>query len=100
MSFDILPGNSVIVVAGHSTAPPALLLAQLLTSAGLPAGALNVLTGSDMTLGAKVAHNPNVSYVTYAGNKQVRACARVFSEVRIPVKKSIFPSVSGRSDAV
>jgi len=61
----------VIVVPGHSCAPPALLLAQLFTGAGLPVGALNVLTGSDVMLGAKVAQNPNVSYVAYSGNKQV-----------------------------
>ncbi|GLD61166.1 aldehyde dehydrogenase family 16 member A1 [Lates japonicus] len=63
-------GNSVIIVPGRTTTPPALLLAQLFTSAGLPAGALNVLTGSDMLLGAKVAQNQSISYVTYSGNKQ------------------------------
>ncbi|XP_071330806.1 aldehyde dehydrogenase family 16 member A1 [Trachinotus anak] len=63
-------GNSVIIVPGRSTAPPALLLAQLFMAAGLPAGALNVLTGSDMSLGVKVAQNPSISYVTYSGNKQ------------------------------
>ncbi|XP_068434018.1 aldehyde dehydrogenase family 16 member A1 [Clinocottus analis] len=63
-------GNSVIVVPGRSSAPPALLLAQLFTGAGLPAGALNVLTGSDMSLCARVAQNASVGYVTYSGNKQ------------------------------
>ncbi|KAM3864281.1 aldehyde dehydrogenase family 16 member A1 [Diretmus argenteus] len=63
-------GNSVVVVPGRSTAPPALLLAQLFMEAGLPAGALNVLTGSDVSLGAKVAQNHSISYVTYSGNKQ------------------------------
>ncbi|KAK5856811.1 hypothetical protein PBY51_008381 [Eleginops maclovinus] len=63
-------GNSVIVVPGLRTAAPALLLAQLFTAAGLPAGALNVLTGSDPSLGATVAANPSISYVTYSGNKQ------------------------------
>uniref|UniRef100_G3NRB2 Aldehyde dehydrogenase domain-containing protein n=1 Tax=Gasterosteus aculeatus aculeatus TaxID=481459 RepID=G3NRB2_GASAC len=62
-------GNSLIVVPGRSSAPPVLLLAQLFTGAGLPAGALNVLTGSDMQLGAKVAQSANVSYVSYSGNK-------------------------------
>ena len=62
------------MVPGQSTAPPALLLAQLFMGAGLPAGALNVLTGSDMSLGAKVAQNPNISYITYSGNKRV--CVR------------------------
>ncbi|TMS15536.1 Aldehyde dehydrogenase family 16 member A1 [Larimichthys crocea] len=63
-------GNSVIVVPGRSTAPPALLLAQLFIGAGLPAGALNILTGSNVSLGAKVAQSPSISYVTYCGNKQ------------------------------
>ncbi|XP_040917548.1 aldehyde dehydrogenase family 16 member A1 isoform X2 [Toxotes jaculatrix] len=74
LMFKVLPalaiGNSVIVVPGLSTAPPLLLLAQLFMSAGLPAGALNVLTGSDVSLGAKVAQNPGISHVTYSGNKQ------------------------------
>ncbi|XP_076609675.1 aldehyde dehydrogenase family 16 member A1 [Chaetodon auriga] len=63
-------GNSVIVVPGRSNAPPVLLLAQLFVAAGLPPGALNVLTGSDVSLGAKVAQSPSISYVTYSGNKQ------------------------------
>lgn len=63
-------GNSVIVVPGRSTSPPALLLGQLFMSAGFPAGAFNVVTGCDMTLGAKVAQNASISYVTYSGNKQ------------------------------
>lgn len=63
-------GNSVIIVPGHSNGPPALLLAQLFVGAGLPAGALNVVTGSDVSLGAKVAQSPSISYVTYSGNKQ------------------------------
>lgn len=63
-------GNSVVVVPGQSTAPPVLLLAQLFTGAGLPAGALNVLTGSDITLGVKVSQNHSISYVNYSGNKE------------------------------
>ncbi|CAN9505151.1 unnamed protein product [Ophioblennius macclurei] len=63
-------GNSVIVVPGQSCGPPTLLLAHLFSGAGLPAGALNVLTGSDATLGAKVAQSHGVGYVAYSGNKQ------------------------------
>ncbi|XP_051242816.1 aldehyde dehydrogenase family 16 member A1 [Dicentrarchus labrax] len=63
-------GNSVIIVPGRSSTPAVLLLAQLFMGAGLPAGALNVLTGSDMSLGAKVAESPSISYVAYSGNKQ------------------------------
>lgn len=82
-------GNSVVVVPGQSTAPPVLLLAQLFTGAGLPAGALNVLTGSDMTLGAKVAQSHNISYITYCGNKQdgVALC-KTTAGVGVPVSVS------------
>lgn len=61
----------MVVVPGRTKAPPALLLAQLGIAAGLPAGTLNVLTGSDISLGSKVAQSPCISYVTYSGNKQV-----------------------------
>ncbi|KAM9783853.1 aldehyde dehydrogenase family 16 member A1 [Syngnathus typhle] len=69
-------GNSVIVAPGQCTAPPALLLAQLFRSAGLPAGVLSVLTGTDMSLASDVAKNSSISYVTYSGNKQdaVKLC--------------------------
>ena len=64
-------GNTVVVVPGMPTAPPSLLLAQLFGEAGLPVGVLNVITGSDVSLGAKVAQNPNMAYMTFTGNKQV-----------------------------
>ncbi|XP_069381084.1 aldehyde dehydrogenase family 16 member A1 [Paralichthys olivaceus] len=85
-------GNSVIIVPGRSTAPPALLLAQLFISAGLPVGALNVLTGSDTLLGATVAQNPCINYVTYCGNKQdgVMLC-KATAGMGVPV--SVFPCI-------
>ncbi|XP_061604523.1 aldehyde dehydrogenase family 16 member A1 isoform X1 [Phyllopteryx taeniolatus] len=69
-------GNSVILVPGQSTAPAALLLAQLFVGARLPAGALSVLTGSDMSMAADVAQNASISYVTYSGSKEdgVKLC--------------------------
>ncbi|XP_063046894.1 aldehyde dehydrogenase family 16 member A1 [Engraulis encrasicolus] len=63
-------GNTVVLVPGTPTAPPALLLAQLFGEAGLPAGVLNVITGSDASLGAKVAQNSNMAYVTFTGTRQ------------------------------
>ncbi|XP_072549795.1 aldehyde dehydrogenase family 16 member A1 [Salminus brasiliensis] len=62
-------GNAVIVVPGAKLAPPALLLAQLFMEAGLPAGALSVVTG-DASVGAKVAQNCQISYLTYSGSQQ------------------------------
>ncbi|XP_056157937.1 aldehyde dehydrogenase family 16 member A1 [Lampris incognitus] len=83
-------GNSVVVVPGLSIAPPALLLAQLFMEAGLPVGALNVLTGSDASVIAKVIQSPAVSYVTYSGNKQdgVTLC-KATAGMGVPVSLSV-----------
>ncbi|XP_036445459.1 aldehyde dehydrogenase family 16 member A1 isoform X2 [Colossoma macropomum] len=62
-------GNVVIVVPGVKLAPPALLLAQLFMEAGLPAGVLSVVTG-DASVGARVAQNNQISYLTYSGSQQ------------------------------
>ncbi|XP_057717220.1 aldehyde dehydrogenase family 16 member A1 [Corythoichthys intestinalis] len=96
LMLKILPalamGNSVIVVPGQSTAPPALLLAQLFMSSGLPAGALNVLTGNDVSLAADVAKNSRISYVTYSGNKQdgINLC-KATAGMGVPV--SVTPNI-------
>uniref|UniRef100_H3D0P4 Aldehyde dehydrogenase 16 family, member A1 n=1 Tax=Tetraodon nigroviridis TaxID=99883 RepID=H3D0P4_TETNG len=82
-------GNSVVVVPGRAKAPPCLLLAQLVLAAGLPAGALNVLTGSDSSLGAKVAQNPSISYVTYSGNKNGALLCEAAAGWGIPVSVSV-----------
>uniref|UniRef100_A0A3P9JC60 Aldehyde dehydrogenase 16 family, member A1 n=1 Tax=Oryzias latipes TaxID=8090 RepID=A0A3P9JC60_ORYLA len=85
-------GNAVIVVPGRSVAPPALLLAQLFSGAGLPAGVLNVLTGSDVTLGVKVAQNPSICYVTYSGSKP-DGLALVQASAGMGVPVSVSPCV-------
>uniref|UniRef100_A0A3P9LGL5 Aldehyde dehydrogenase 16 family, member A1 n=1 Tax=Oryzias latipes TaxID=8090 RepID=A0A3P9LGL5_ORYLA len=85
-------GNAVIVVPGRSVAPPALLLAQLFSGAGLPAGVLNVLTGSDVTLGVNVAQNPSICYVTYSGSKP-DGLALVQASAGMGVSVSVSPCV-------
>ncbi|XP_061893009.1 aldehyde dehydrogenase family 16 member A1-like [Entelurus aequoreus] len=85
-------GNAVIIVPGQCTAAPMLLLSQLFMAAGIPAGALSVLTGSDISLAADVAINPNISYVTYSGNKQdgMKLC-KATAGMGVPV--SVTPTI-------
>lgn len=75
LTWNCFIGNAVIVVPGVKMAPPTLLLAQLLMEAGLPAGVLNVVTGSG-SVRVRVAQNSQIGYVTYSGNKQVWGVAR------------------------
>ncbi|CAL8264516.1 unnamed protein product [Gadus morhua 'NCC'] len=85
-------GNAVMVVPGRVAAPSALLLAQLFTEAGLPAGALNVLPGDPVSLGAIVAQSPTVNSVTYCGNKQDGA-ALCKATAGLGVAVSVSPAV-------
>uniref|UniRef100_A0A8C2DNJ5 Aldehyde dehydrogenase 16 family, member A1 n=2 Tax=Cyprinus carpio TaxID=7962 RepID=A0A8C2DNJ5_CYPCA len=83
-------GNAVIVVPGKTTALPALLLAQLFMEAGIPAGVLNVVTGSEASLGAKVAQNPQVNYLTYSGRQQTgEALAKAVAGWGVPMSFSL-----------
>ncbi|KAL2101125.1 hypothetical protein ACEWY4_002886 [Coilia grayii] len=83
-------GNTVVVVPGMPTAPSSLLLAQLFGEAGLPAGVLNVITGSDVSLGAKVAQNSNTAYVTFTGTRQDgEALCRQTAGWGVPVSVSL-----------
>lgn len=83
-------GNAVIVVPGKTTALPALLLAQLFLEAGIPAGVLNVVTGSEASLGAKVAQNPQVNYLTYSGRQQTgEALAKAVAGWGVPMSFSL-----------
>uniref|UniRef100_A0A672ZKV5 Aldehyde dehydrogenase family 16 member A1-like n=1 Tax=Sphaeramia orbicularis TaxID=375764 RepID=A0A672ZKV5_9TELE len=83
-------GNSVIVIPGRSTAPAALLFAQLFMGVGPPAGVLNVLTGNDITLGARVAQSESINYMSYSGNKQCASVVcRATAGVGVPVSVSV-----------
>lgn len=86
-------GNAVIVVPGKTTTLPALLLAQLFMEAGIPAGVLNVVTGSEASLAAKLAQNPQVNYLTYCGCKQTgEAVAKAVAGWGVPMSFSLSQS--------
>lgn len=86
-------GNAVIVVPGGTTSLPALLLAQLFMEAGIPAGVLNVVTGSESSLGVKVAQNPHVNYLTYSGCKKTgEALSKASAGCGVPMSFSFLLS--------
>uniref|UniRef100_A0AAY4CYK6 Aldehyde dehydrogenase domain-containing protein n=1 Tax=Denticeps clupeoides TaxID=299321 RepID=A0AAY4CYK6_9TELE len=96
MWLKVLPalamGNSVVLVSGPQMAPPSLLLAELCAEAGLPAGALNVLSGSDVSLAGKVVASTGISFLTYCGNKQDgEALCRQTAGWCVPVALSTSP---------
>jgi glyceraldehyde-3-phosphate dehydrogenase (NADP+) len=60
-------GNAVVIKPSSATPLSALRFAADLIAAGLPAGRLNVVTGSGETLGPALVADPRVRVVTFTG---------------------------------
>ncbi len=66
----LLAGNSVIVKPPSADPLPALLMTKIMAAAGIPAGALSVITGRG-ALGGYIAESPLIDMVTFTGSTSV-----------------------------
>lgn len=64
-------GNTVIHKPASATPVTALLLARLFLDAGLPPGALNVITGPGGAIGDFLVEHPDIRMVTFTGSAEV-----------------------------
>ncbi len=81
-------GNTIIVKPAQLTPLSVLLLADILTEAGLPAGVMSVLTGPGATVGDALVTHPLVSKVSFTGSTEVgtnimRLCATNITRVSL-----------------
>lgn len=67
----IASGNTVVLKPASQTPLSALFLAELLEQSGLPAGALNVVTGSGRLVGEKIVTDSRVKMITFTGSPDV-----------------------------
>ncbi|WP_050184152.1 aldehyde dehydrogenase family protein [Domibacillus robiginosus] len=72
----IAAGNSVVLKPAQQTPLSALFLAELLEEAGLPAGALNVVTGNGAIVGDKIVTDSRINMVTFTGSPGVGTTIR------------------------
>ena len=68
MAPALAAGNAVVLKPASTTPLTALALARCFTDAGLPDGALSVLTGPGGTLGDALVSDPRVRKVTFTGS--------------------------------
>ncbi|MDP8992967.1 MAG: aldehyde dehydrogenase family protein [Actinomycetota bacterium] len=61
-------GNTVVAKAPSADPIPLLMFARVMEEAGLPAGALNVITGPGGEMGEQLASHPDVSMVSFTGS--------------------------------
>lgn len=79
-------GCTMVVKPASQTPLSALALAELADRAGLPAGVLNVVTGSAHEIGAELTANPTVRKLTFTGSTEIgkvllKQCAATVKKV-------------------
>ncbi len=79
-------GNTVVLKPSEWTSGSALVMAAIMTRAGLPDGVLNVVTGDGARTGAALVAHPLVRRVTFTGSVVAgRRVAQLAAERLIPV---------------
>ena len=66
-------GNATVVKPAEEASLTALAFARIAHDAGLPAGALNVVTGTGEDAGAALAGHPGIHHVSFTGSTAVGA---------------------------
>lgn len=67
----IAAGNTIVLKPASQTPLSSYFLAELLEEAGLPAGALNVVTGSGRIVGDKLVTDERVKVITFTGSPAI-----------------------------
>jgi len=67
----IASGNTIVLKPASQTPLSSLFLAEMLHEAGLPAGALNVVTGSGRVVGEMLVKDPRIKMITFTGSPEV-----------------------------
>jgi acyl-CoA reductase-like NAD-dependent aldehyde dehydrogenase len=61
-------GCAIIAKPAEQTPLTALMLAEILSEAGLPAGVFNVVTGTGLEVGAPLIAHPGIDHITFTGS--------------------------------
>ena len=64
-------GNACVLKPSEDACMSGLKLAELMMEAGLPAGALNLVTGYGYEAGAALTSHPDINYMSFTGSPEV-----------------------------
>jgi acyl-CoA reductase-like NAD-dependent aldehyde dehydrogenase len=67
----IASGNTIVLKPATQTPLSALFIGELLLEAGLPDGALNIVTGSGSVIGEKIVTDKRINMITFTGSPSV-----------------------------
>ncbi|MEO6091403.1 MAG: NAD-dependent succinate-semialdehyde dehydrogenase [Novosphingobium sp.] len=79
-------GCTIVIKPASATPFSALALAALCEEAGVPAGVVNVITGSARAIGGELTRNPSVRKLTFTGSTEIgvqllRECADTVKKI-------------------
>jgi aldehyde dehydrogenase (NAD+) len=64
-------GNATVLKPAEAASSSILRLAELATEAGLPPGAVNIITGAGSKIGAALTTHPDVDFISFTGSPEV-----------------------------
>jgi acyl-CoA reductase-like NAD-dependent aldehyde dehydrogenase len=76
-------GNTVVHKPAEDTPLTALRIAELLTEAGLPAGAMNVVTGSGAVAGDALVRHTGVDRIAFTGSTRVGSAIAAAAAINV-----------------
>ena len=69
--YILASGCTLVVKPSEVTSATTLILAEIMTDAGLPAGCMNVVTGSGRTIGQALIEHDDIDMVSFTGSTAV-----------------------------
>jgi acyl-CoA reductase-like NAD-dependent aldehyde dehydrogenase len=91
----IATGNTVVAKASSMTPITAVLMGEIFHEAGLPAGVVNIISGSGGVTGEALISHPDVNMITFTGSEEIgRRILRKSSES--PIIKKVTLELGGK----
>jgi aldehyde dehydrogenase (NAD+) len=79
-------GNACVVKPAEDACLSVLRIAELAAEAGLPEGALNIVTGYGFEAGAALARHPGIDHISFTGSPETgKAVAKMAADNHVPV---------------
>lgn len=94
LPYAIAAGCTTVVKPSEFTSSSAIAIARIAEEAGIPAGAVNVVTGYGQTAGQAILEHPDVAYVSFTGSTRT---GRIVAETAARQLKRVGLELGGKA---
>ncbi len=94
----LVAGNTVVIKPSNAGALTALSLYRALRDAGVPAGAVQVVTGAGEVVGAELVAHPDVAGLTFTGSYDVGM--QIYRSFAGPFPKPVICEMGGKNPVI